>query len=104
LRSGVLLGPIGAAHLLLALAHVDERAVLLYGLLGRVDLAEAALATDWLSCCELRALLADSGFLLGSPGLLAALALGFLLGEVALDRGWRGRCASLPSTFDPAST
>src|SRR4051794_7343621 len=84
----VLLAVVGAAPLLLALACVDERAVLLGGLLGGFDLAEAALAADRFACCEPRALLAQPGYLLGAVLLLAALALGFLLGQVALDRGW----------------
>src|SRR5262245_65619040 len=80
LRSAVLLAVFSAAPLLLALACVDERSVLLDGLLGRFDLAEAALAPDRLSCCELRALLAEHCFLLGAVLLLSALALGFPFG------------------------
>jgi hypothetical protein len=68
---------------------VDKRAVLLGGLLGRVDLIEAAFAADRFACGELGALVLELRFLLGLPFLLASLALGSLLGQVPLDGGWR---------------
>ena len=87
--------------MLLALARVDERSVLLDGLLGRFDLAKAALAADWLSCCERRALLLEPRFLLSLALLLAALALGFLLGQVALDRRRRDPPRELAENVRP---
>ena len=85
LRSAVLLAVVGAAPLPLALARMDERSVLLGGLLGRFDLASSTrngLASPAASFarCSLSLLPARRGLL------LAALALGFLLGQVALDR------------------
>src|SRR4051794_26709536 len=94
----VLLAVVGAAPLLLALSCVDERAVLLGGLLGRFDLAEAALAADRLPCCELRALLLEPRLLLGLALLLAALAFGLL---VALDRGRRDPLRELAEHLRP---
>src|SRR3954453_13944570 len=85
----------GAAPLPFTLTWVDERAVLLDGLLGRVDLAETAFAADRFACDELGSLLLEPPFLLGLPFLLAPLALDLLLGEVPLDRGRRDALGEL---------
>src|SRR4051812_37339423 len=78
---------VAAAPLLLAVAGVDELAVLLDGVGGRLDESEAALATDGFSGGELLALLVQPGRLGFLLFPLAPLALGFLLGAVLLDGG-----------------
>ena len=76
-------------------------AVLLGGVVGRLDHAKAAFAADRFACGELRALLLEPRRLFVSPCLLASLALGLLLGQVLLDRGRRdplGELARAPSS------
>jgi hypothetical protein len=66
---------------------VREAVVLLGCVVGRCDWLEAVGAADGVAGRELGPSLGELRGLLVAPGLLAALALGLLLGPVLLDRG-----------------
>ena len=90
ISSGLLLVVVElAAPLVLAVAGEDEFAVFLDGLGFVLDRAAAAGAADELPGYELLTLPLESRRLFVLPGALAAVALGFLLGEMPLDRGRR---------------
>jgi len=92
------------APLLLAVAGMDDRPVSLGCVVGGLDHAEAALATDGFAARESLALFGEARRLLLAPRPLALLTRGLLLGAMAVDGGGGDAPGELVEDVRPAQS